>query len=353
LNKEWLQQTEYMKNKKNGFAPIIILILLVLIAGGAYYFGITKNKTASNPIVSIKPSSNPIVNPTVDPTANWKTYRGKIFQYKYPDNLYLVDLNYNDSADLFANKESADTSADCIKNKLGTPQKSCPGSLIQIMINSADAQTASQTASTTGDVKFSLSTNPQGLQMSKNEEAIGGMGKSLVFTAFVVKNPTIYTITVQTTPTGYWQSLYPNDTKTDNEIISAESALLNQILSTFKFTDNGTPDIPLPISSFFAEINKNFSLNLAPVAENQFYSPSGMITKKSWKLDFTNTTVGKSLTSFLLTKLSPNNEGGSIGGGGTDGYENGLIKCSHSYGYRSGDPTNWSDPFNYLSCAEK
>jgi hypothetical protein len=226
------------KNRKNtkGFAPIIILILLVLIAGGAYHFG-TKNKIIPTPVASVQPSSSPTASqaPNGD-LANWKTYSGKVFQYKYPDNLYLVDLNYNDSVGLFANKESADTSANCVKNKLGTPQKPCPESLIQIMINSADAQSAPQTASTTGDVKFSLSTNPQGLQMSKNEEAIGGMGKSIVFTAFVVNNPTIYTITVQTTPTGYWQSLYPNDTKTDNEIISAESAILNQILSTFKFT---------------------------------------------------------------------------------------------------------------------
>jgi hypothetical protein len=120
-------------------------------------------------------------------------------------------------------------------------------------------------------------------------------------------------------------------------------------------TEVTSTNIPEPITSLFSLINKNYGANLVPVAENEFYSPSGMINKKSWKIDFVKySSAGKSLTPFLRAQMTPNDTGsGGIGGGGVDAYENNLIKCYHNYGYRGGDPTNWKDPFDYLSCAEK
>jgi len=134
-----------------------------------------------------------------------------------------------------------------------------------------------------------------------------------------------------------------------------DSTYFDQILSTFKFTKPTTESsIPKPISDFFAKINQKFGLNIVPTAENEFYSPSDMIAKKSWKLDLTNTPVDKSFVTFLHQQLQPNDlESGGVGGGGVDAYQNSQIKCYHIYGYRSGDPTNWTDPFSYLSCAEK
>jgi hypothetical protein len=93
-----------MKGKSNskGFAPIIILILLVLVGVGAYYFGTLKNKIVSvistpTPVVSAQPSSSPIViptakptvKPTTDPTVNWKTYKNPDFSFKYPSGWAL------------------------------------------------------------------------------------------------------------------------------------------------------------------------------------------------------------------------------------------------------------------------
>jgi hypothetical protein len=73
-----------------GFVQIVIILLaLILVAGGAYYFG-TKNKTVQVPVAS----SNPVVNPTADPKANWKTYSNSQFgfQLMYPTELtYLYD----------------------------------------------------------------------------------------------------------------------------------------------------------------------------------------------------------------------------------------------------------------------
>lgn len=112
--------------------------------------------------------------------------------------------------------------------------------------------------------------------------------------------------------------------------------------------------IPMSVSNLFDSINKKFKLNLVPVEENQFYSPSGLIGKKSWKIDLNSSNLGKSFTTYLLTLLSPvYAESGGIGGGGVDAYENTVLKCFHVYGYRGGDPSNWKDPYNYLTCTEK
>jgi hypothetical protein len=92
-----------MKNKRNsrgracrqaGFAPIIILILLVLVVGGVFYFA-TKNKSVPSPVASTQPSSSPIVISTPDPaTANWKTYTNNQYDFslKYPSYMTLKNI---------------------------------------------------------------------------------------------------------------------------------------------------------------------------------------------------------------------------------------------------------------------
>jgi hypothetical protein len=85
--------------KQKGFAPIIILILLVLV-GGAYYFGITKNKTVPSLVVPVQPSSSPVAQPIADPTANWKTYTNKEYGFtvKYPSDAKLR-ISQSESSD--------------------------------------------------------------------------------------------------------------------------------------------------------------------------------------------------------------------------------------------------------------
>lgn len=76
--------------KSKGFAPIIILILLALVAGGTYYFGVLKNRSplSPTPIASTNASPSPIAKPTVDPTLNWKKYTNPIinFSFLYPND---------------------------------------------------------------------------------------------------------------------------------------------------------------------------------------------------------------------------------------------------------------------------
>jgi hypothetical protein len=81
--------------KQKGFAPILILILLVLVAGGAYYFG-TKNKTTpvipiSTPVTSVQSSPSPAVQTVIDPVTGWKKYENPKYKYSFsfPSNFNL------------------------------------------------------------------------------------------------------------------------------------------------------------------------------------------------------------------------------------------------------------------------
>ncbi len=76
---------------QRGFAPIIILFVILVIAiivGGAYYLG------KSSQVFPQLPQATPIVNqtspsPVVNQTANWQTYTDKNlnFTFKYPPGL--------------------------------------------------------------------------------------------------------------------------------------------------------------------------------------------------------------------------------------------------------------------------
>jgi len=84
--------------KQNGFAPILILIAIVVVGaiGGAYYLGTKKapepqTSTTSSPAVQTTPSPSS----TPDETADWKTYTNtKIgFVIKYPPNIVPLAIS--------------------------------------------------------------------------------------------------------------------------------------------------------------------------------------------------------------------------------------------------------------------
>jgi hypothetical protein len=72
------------KSGSRGFIQIVvILIALVLVAAGAYYFGTIKNKVAPAPIASVQSSSSPVAS--ADPMVNWKTYNNPgMYEHMYP-----------------------------------------------------------------------------------------------------------------------------------------------------------------------------------------------------------------------------------------------------------------------------
>ena len=274
-----------------------------------------------------------------DPTANWKTYVYSTIgvEFKYPPDWKITTFPNNSRMILIVSNAVP-------TDKFGVPNDENSPGYIRIIYYVCEELSTKENVPC--DTFEQLTTNTKYDLQPKTikETAVTVSGKQGAQISGVSKYGGFKKYTFF--PAGeFQQSVITYNVDTE--------AIYDKILSTFKFSDNNMQDIPLPISTLFSQINQKFGLSLIPIEENEFYSPSGMITKKSWKLDFTNTTVGKSLPSFLLEKLNPNNEGGGGGGAGIDGYENGQIKCSHSYGYRSGTPENWSDPYNYLTCTEK
>jgi hypothetical protein len=82
-----------VRNNSKGFAQILVVILLLVLLGGAIYFGIFKNKPSltqfvPNPttVASVQPSAVPVVEPTADPTAKWQLYKGNSFTIRLPSN---------------------------------------------------------------------------------------------------------------------------------------------------------------------------------------------------------------------------------------------------------------------------
>lgn len=87
--------------RQKGFAPIIILLVLVIL-GVVGYFAYSKGYININPSKST-PTVNPQLDltssPTPDPTANWKTYTDSdnIFSIKYPSDWYYFVSSSNES----------------------------------------------------------------------------------------------------------------------------------------------------------------------------------------------------------------------------------------------------------------
>ena len=73
------------------FLGIIFLFLFAVIAG-AYFLG----KNSANNNSSPAPTSAP--TPTPDPTADWNTFQGEGFSFKYPNTWVIIDPCHEDSS---------------------------------------------------------------------------------------------------------------------------------------------------------------------------------------------------------------------------------------------------------------
>ncbi len=85
--------------KQKGFAPILIILVIAIIAAGAYFLG-TKNISKLFTILP-SPLFSPSPTPTADPTADWKIYNaskflqeiGINFSIRYPQNWHVNEEN--------------------------------------------------------------------------------------------------------------------------------------------------------------------------------------------------------------------------------------------------------------------
>jgi hypothetical protein len=75
--------------------PLLIvgIVLILIIGAGAYFIGQkSMTKTVEKPKAVVQ---KPTATPTPDPTANWKTYQGQYFSFKYPQDWSLDSSNKN------------------------------------------------------------------------------------------------------------------------------------------------------------------------------------------------------------------------------------------------------------------
>ncbi len=95
------------------FAVLGVLLLIGLVLGGGYYLGRNSVLKELNPTAPAIPPKDPVIfqgtsTPAsnaadAEPTANWKTYENKIYNYslKYPDDKFKIKPTIPDSDNLY------------------------------------------------------------------------------------------------------------------------------------------------------------------------------------------------------------------------------------------------------------
>lgn len=88
---------DFTQCKQKGLALVYLLvgiIILAVVAGGAYYFGKSQvsKPVSQNSVVTSQtlPQVTPVSSPVLDETANWKTYNSlnNLYSLRYPSNWY-------------------------------------------------------------------------------------------------------------------------------------------------------------------------------------------------------------------------------------------------------------------------
>ncbi len=105
---------DYAQCKQKGFAPILVLVgilVIAMVAGGAYYYASNKlvyfgksqviKPQVQNQVISQTPHPVSSVQPALisDEITNWKTYTGKNYTFKYPETWVIkqsIDVNRED-----------------------------------------------------------------------------------------------------------------------------------------------------------------------------------------------------------------------------------------------------------------
>ncbi len=334
-------KTEPVIVKQNNFLTILLSVLLLLSVSIAGFFAY-QTQVLVKELNSMKETSTHVSSEesTIEPTSDWKTYMNENagFLLKIPSNIEEVP------------------STDGL---VSGPFESNP----QLVVSFADKSTIVKNTDSPFDgfttymqEVAQLKMTPFSFEKYLNEELKNvkqsprGIQSSEIIKKTIEGNEFSY-IDYETNIRKYFILSEDGEKIAIFSRVNSSQDFLNdfdQILSTFKFIGSNS-NMPKSISTLFDLINTKFNLNLVPVEESQFYSPSGMVNKKSWKIDFVESSIdGKDLNNFLWNNLTPNDqESGGIGGGGINAYENDSIKCFHSYMLQG------SYVHNYLSCSEK
>lgn len=85
--------------KQKGWAPIVIVVLIAILAVGGYLIYKLPRTSVTPPTPQTTPVPSPTLNPSpaptgIDETTTWKTYTNKKLgvEFKYPSDWYLLEL---------------------------------------------------------------------------------------------------------------------------------------------------------------------------------------------------------------------------------------------------------------------
>ncbi|MCL5784121.1 MAG: hypothetical protein M1142_02060 [Patescibacteria group bacterium] len=207
-------------NRQKGLAPILIVVLVTLIAVGGYLIYQKQFKLVPVP-QSTQSSPSPVSqneSSSSAETANWKTYTNKTYKYKfnYPENWYIQTLG--DNRYVYISDQKLD-----IKNGIDSP--SLKYDLIDISYNPPNQIDMPVTAPIGTKQKLSQSLS---VQKIADLNIDGRPGAKINF---------IDQRGNKLNEVSYWVSLLDNGTLQISATSSAKINMVDQILSTFKFTN--------------------------------------------------------------------------------------------------------------------
>lgn len=332
---------------------LMLVVITILLSLGTVGFLVYQNLQLKQQITQIQPTPAPLTSPspittsapTPDPTANWKTFnvQSANLLFKYPPNLEVSPLT-SDFTSLKANPEYfvGVTGSDIIylslflykSNKNPSDWWTTEGKnkFEQLRLGVESAMTPKASIKFTYDIATTTFAGKEALNVVVNSDYGSPQTPVQRFLTIVQQNGFIVMTSYQ-------------DMGTTQPSIN----ISKQILSTFKFVDNATTDMPSTITDLFTSINNEFSTKLTPVTENTFYTISGDVNKKSWKLDLTTVIKDKAQINTIHTifeqKFTPDYNNSADGAGtSVQAYTNNQVQCYLMLGMNNQ---------NYITCANK
>ena len=218
--------------KQKGFAPIIIIVLVAIVASGVYFLG-TKNILKLPTSFSL-PTISPSPTPTPDPTANWKTYTYYAYGYsvKYPSDWKVIEAKPSNTPNwpYDISQENQLQKVNFLEEKI---DKTWPGSFV-ISVNKTPENFDTERWASNYFVPL-IADPTTNLAKPKGKISVDN-NIAYRFSVFqfdsdrteigLVKNGNIYMFT------------FTDDVPIENDPnIEKHKEIYNQILSTFKFTE--------------------------------------------------------------------------------------------------------------------
>lgn len=224
--------------RQKGFAPIIILVLILLGVIGYFIYQNTQLQKSNSNVTS--PSTVPNANllqssPTPDPTVNWKTYTNTKYGYsvKYPSNWepnrWIANLSDEELA-----KETLVEFNDLTLPGISTGKDSGTG--FQIATNELNPNGDGRNCSDLNDCFSKTFKERKESTNTTNRVSTTFWGQTAIIFNYQLKG-TLYSQSFKYIYFIYQGNAYDMNISTRSDREKEVFGIFDQILSTFKFTD--------------------------------------------------------------------------------------------------------------------